>query len=105
MTRTSAEFWRPGKSQNQGRISRRNSRSDPRIPAGRPCRFATRSLDHIPTLSQSDKPMRAILDVVLLLLDFYQYVLIAAAVMSWLIAFNVVNLRNQFVSVIYDVLY
>ena len=49
--------------------------------------------------------MRAILDVVNILLDFYQYVLIAAAVMSWLIAFNVVNLRNQFVSVVYDVLY
>ena len=49
--------------------------------------------------------MRAILDVVLLLLDLYQYVLIVAAVMSWLIAFSVVNMRNQFVSVIYDVLY
>lgn len=49
--------------------------------------------------------MRALLDVVLAVLDFYQYVLIAAAVMSWLIAFNVVNLRNQFVSVVYDTLY
>lgn len=49
--------------------------------------------------------MRAILDVVLLLLDLYQYVLIAAAVMSWLIAFSVVNMRNQVVSVVYDTLY
>lgn len=49
--------------------------------------------------------MRAILDIVLLLLDLYQYVLIAAAVLSWLIAFNIVNMRNQFVAMIYDVVY
>ena len=41
--------------------------------------------------------MRAILDVVLAVLDFYQYILIAAAIMSWLIAFNVINMRNQLV--------
>jgi YggT family protein len=28
-------------------------------------------------------------------LQLYVYVLIAAAVLSWLIAFNVVNMRNQ----------
>jgi len=40
-----------------------------------------------------------------LLLTLYIYVLIAAAVMSWLIAFNVVNSRNQFVSMVGEFLY
>jgi YggT family protein len=31
--------------------------------------------------------------------------LIAAAVLSWLIAFNVVNMRNQFVAMVADFLY
>ena len=35
-----------------------------------------------------------------LLLTLYIYVLVAAAVMSWLVAFNVVNPRNQFVGTI-----
>ena len=41
--------------------------------------------------------MRAILDVVIIALDLYKLVIIVAAVMSWLIAFNVVNARNDFV--------
>ena len=49
--------------------------------------------------------MRSILYVILLLLDLYIWLLIAAAVLSWLIAFNVVNARNQFVSMIGDFLY
>ena len=35
----------------------------------------------------------------------YIYMLVAAAVMSWLIAFNVVNVRNQFVGMIAEFLY
>ena len=42
--------------------------------------------------------MRALLDVILLALQLYIWLLIAAAVLSWLIAFNVVNVRNQFVA-------
>jgi YggT family protein len=49
--------------------------------------------------------MRAVLDIVLIVLDLYIYLLIAAAILSWLIAFNVVNTRNQFVSSIADFLY
>jgi YggT family protein len=41
--------------------------------------------------------MRAILNVLFLALDFYKVVIIVAAVMSWLIAFNVINIRNEFV--------
>ena len=49
--------------------------------------------------------MRALLDVIVILLQLYIYLLIAAAVLSWLIAFNVVNTRNQFVAMTADFLY
>src|SRR5262245_18361574 len=39
------------------------------------------------------------------LLTLYIYILVAAAVMSWLVAFNVVNPRNQFVSIVGEFLY
>jgi YggT family protein len=48
--------------------------------------------------------MRAILDIVFLALDMYTYVIIATAVMSWLIAFNVVNIRNDVVRSIWNTL-
>jgi YggT family protein len=48
--------------------------------------------------------MRAVLDVILLLLDLYRWVLIAMIVMSWLISFNVINTRNQFVEGLWRVL-
>jgi len=46
--------------------------------------------------------MRAILDIVIVALDLYKLVIIAAAVLSWLIAFNVVNIRNDFVRSIWS---
>ena len=49
--------------------------------------------------------MRAVLDIVLIVLDLYVWLLIASAILSWLIAFNVVNTRNQFVSSIAEFLY
>jgi YggT family protein len=49
--------------------------------------------------------MRAILDVILIALQLYIYLVIAMAVLSWLIAFNVVNTRNQFVAMVADFLY
>jgi YggT family protein len=49
--------------------------------------------------------MRSILYVILLVLDLYVWLLIAAAVLSWLVAFNVVNARNQFVAMVGDFLY
>ena len=49
--------------------------------------------------------MRAVLDVVLLALQIYTWLLIISAVLSWLIAFNVLNTRNQFVSTVWDMLY
>jgi YggT family protein len=44
--------------------------------------------------------MRALLDVILLVLQLYVWLLIASAILSWLIAFNVVNTRNQFVAAV-----
>ena len=38
-------------------------------------------------------------------LELYIYVLFAAAVLSWLIVFNVVNTRHQAVAIISDFLY
>ena len=49
--------------------------------------------------------MRAVLDIVLIVLDLYVWLLIASAILSWLIAFNVVNTRNQFVAAVAEFLY
>ena len=49
--------------------------------------------------------MRAVLDIVLMVLDLYVWLLIASAILSWLIAFNVVNTRNQFVAAVSEFLY
>jgi YggT family protein len=64
----------------------------------RPATSAYRSLEAVPA-------MRALIDVILLALQLYIYLLIAMAVLSWLIAFNVVNTRNQVVAMIGDFLY
>ncbi len=49
--------------------------------------------------------MRPILDVILILLDLYMWIVIVAVIVSWLIAFNVINTRNQFVAMVVDFLY
>ncbi|MFO7309120.1 MAG: YggT family protein [Pseudomonadota bacterium] len=49
--------------------------------------------------------MRAILDVLMVVLDLYTWLVIASAVISWLVAFNVVNTRNDVVRAIWNFLY
>ena len=49
--------------------------------------------------------MYSLLNLISTIIQLYIYVLIAAAVLSWLIAFNVVNTRNQFVSAVADTLW
>src|SRR5215813_1847258 len=49
--------------------------------------------------------MRAILEIIVLILDLYVWLLIASAILSWLIAFNVVNTRNQLVAAVAEFLY
>jgi YggT family protein len=44
--------------------------------------------------------MRAILDVLLLALELYWWIVIVAVIFSWLFAFNVVNSSNQFVGMV-----
>ena len=48
--------------------------------------------------------MHGLLLVIYQALDLYKWVVIAAAVLSWLIAFNVVNIRNDVVRSIWGVL-
>ena len=49
--------------------------------------------------------MRAILDIVLIALNLYTWAVIGSAVVSWLIAFNVINMRNDVVRSIAAALY
>jgi YggT family protein len=46
--------------------------------------------------------MRAVLDVLLIVLQIYVYVIIASAILSWLVAFNVVNRYNDVVRSIWN---
>jgi YggT family protein len=46
--------------------------------------------------------MRAVLDLLLLVLDLYTWVIIAVAVLSWLLAFNVINIHNDFVRSVWN---
>ena len=48
--------------------------------------------------------MRVILEIILMLLDIYWWVVLATIILSWLFAFNVINGRNQFVDTIWRVL-
>jgi YggT family protein len=49
--------------------------------------------------------MRALFEVIDIALSLYIWIVIAMAIFSWLIAFNVVNTRNQAVAMIGDFLY
>src|SRR5205807_4493964 len=55
--------------------------------------------------SSEPGPMRALFLVIDLVLELYIWILIAAAIFSWLVAFNVVNVRNSVVGMIGDFLY
>ena len=46
-----------------------------------------------------------LLMVILKILQLYVWVIIISAVMSWLVAFNVINPYNRFVSMVGDFLY
>lgn len=45
-----------------------------------------------------------LIEIVKYVVNLYIYVVIVWVVMSWLIAFDVVNLRNRFVRMVHDVL-
>jgi YggT family protein len=48
--------------------------------------------------------MRSLLEVILLALQLYTYLIVASAILSWLVAFNVVNTRNDVVRSIWNFL-
>ncbi|HEY7382099.1 MAG TPA: YggT family protein [Beijerinckiaceae bacterium] len=49
--------------------------------------------------------MRSLLWLIDTVIMLYVYLLIASAILSWLVAFNVVNSRNDVVRAIWDFLY
>ena len=48
--------------------------------------------------------MVALLTLISQLIEFYIWIIIASAVLSWLVAFEVINMRNRFVYLIGDAL-
>jgi YggT family protein len=48
--------------------------------------------------------MEAIFRLILVILDFYVWILIGTAILSWLFAFDVINIRNRVVRSIWDTL-
>ncbi|CAN5694320.1 YggT family protein [soil metagenome] len=49
--------------------------------------------------------MNPIIYLVELVIEIFTWIVIAGAIMSWLVAFGVVNVRNQFIRVVVDMLY
>ncbi len=49
--------------------------------------------------------MNSLAPLIYTILDIFTWVIIASAIMSWLVAFGVVNLRNQLVRTLVAVLY
>jgi YggT family protein len=46
--------------------------------------------------------MGALLTLISQLIEFYIWIVIASAVLSWLVAFDVINMRNRFVFMLGD---
>ena len=51
------------------------------------------------------EPMLSLALLIDKIIDIYTWVVIASAIMSWLVAFGVVNTRNQFIHWVVDFLY
>ena len=49
--------------------------------------------------------MLSFISLIYTIIQIYIYILIASAILSWLIAFNVVNTRNQFVAMLAEALW
>ncbi len=47
--------------------------------------------------------MQALLWLILQIINIYLFVIFVSVVLSWLVAFDVINLRNRIVYMIYDV--
>jgi YggT family protein len=49
--------------------------------------------------------MLAVIQVVLLILNILWWIIIVSAILSWLLAFNILDYRNNFVRTVADMLY
>lgn len=49
--------------------------------------------------------MASILELILLIIGLYKWIVIASAIFSWLYAFNIVNPRNQVIDMVGRTLY
>ena len=49
--------------------------------------------------------MNALAYLTLRVIDLYIWVIIISAILSWLVAFNVINTQNRFVSTVVDILW
>lgn len=49
--------------------------------------------------------MISLAKLIYVILDIFTWVIIGSAIMSWLVAFGVVNVRNQFIRTMVDFLY
>lgn len=49
--------------------------------------------------------MHSVVTLISMIIQIFIWLLIANAILSWLVAFNVVNTRNQFVSTVGEFLY
>jgi YggT family protein len=49
--------------------------------------------------------MLPVLDVIMLALRIYTWLILGMVILSWLVAFGVVNMRNDFVRMLYDFLH
>ncbi len=49
--------------------------------------------------------MQSLLILIYQVINLYIYVVVASAIFSWLIAFNVINPQNRFVYTVVDILY
>jgi YggT family protein len=104
----SAAIYEPDRRGVKGTHDRRRGarRSCPVRAAGlHVCRTRPESGLRFEPQSSPEQAMRALLEVILLALNIYIWIVIAAAILSWLVAFNVVNTRNQFVATIGEFLY
>jgi YggT family protein len=63
-----------------------------------------RAAGHLPE-REEDASMISVAILIDKIIDIFTWIVIASAIMSWLVAFGVVNTRNQFIRTVVDVLY
>jgi YggT family protein len=89
-------------------VSRRR-RPEAKAPAAAACSDSATPVNpaptHLRTAFELGRAMIELLQFISYLLTIYVYVVIAMAILSWLIAFNVVNTRNPVVHMIAELLY